>query len=55
MGEEATDKVTLSIRGKEINYEYRVLNTDEVRFYRKNPRIATILDEHSGEITEEYI
>jgi len=55
MAEETTDTVALSIRGREINYEYRLLGIEEIRFYRKNPRIATILAEHTGEITDEVI
>lgn len=55
MAKETTDKVTLSIRGREINYEYRVLDISEIQFYRKNPRIATILAEHPSEITDEVI
>ncbi|MEW6409381.1 MAG: hypothetical protein AB1488_04625 [Nitrospirota bacterium] len=55
MAEETTDKVALSIRGREINYEYLVVDITQIRFYRKNPRIATILAEHTGEITDEVI
>ena len=55
MVEKTTDTVALSIRGREINYEYQILDINEIRFYRKNPRIATILAEHTGEITDEVI
>lgn len=49
------DKVVLSIWGREINYEYRIMDINEIRFYRKNPRIASILAEHPGEITDKVI
>ena len=50
-----SDQVALSIQGKEIKYEYRLEDINELRFYRKNPRIASILAEHTGEITDEVI
>lgn len=55
MAKETTDTVALSIRGREINYEYQTLNINDVQFYRKNPRVATILAEDTGEITDEVI
>lgn len=55
MAKETPDKVALAIRGREINYEYRILDINEIQFYRKNPRIATILAEHTDEITDEVI
>jgi len=55
MDKEKSDEIALSIRGREINYEYHTMDIDEIRFYRKNPRIATILAEHTGEITDEVI
>jgi len=55
MGKETPDRFALSIQGREINYEYKVVDIDKIRFYRKNPRIATILAEHTGEITDQVI
>jgi hypothetical protein len=55
MLDEKKDDITLSIKGVEINYEYHLEETGDLRFYRKNPRIATILDEQSGEITDDFI
>jgi len=48
-------KIALSIRGREVNYEYRIMDINDIRFYRKNPRIATILAERPGEITDDVI
>ena len=55
MFEETPDRFSLSIQGREINYEYKVVDIDKIRFYRKNPRIATILAEHAGEINDQVI
>ena len=55
MGENKLEKVALSIQGREIIYRYDLEDINELRFYRKNPRIATILAEHTGEITDEVI
>lgn len=55
MSDDIPEKVALYIRGREINYEHHILNIDEVCFYRKNPRIATILAEQSSEITDGLI
>ena len=55
MDKNKSDKIAISICGREINYEHRIMDIDEIRFYKKNPRIATILAEHTGEITDEVI
>jgi polyhydroxyalkanoate synthesis regulator phasin len=55
MAYEKPDAVALSIQGREINYEFQIVDINKVQFYRKNPRIATILSEHSGEATDEVI
>ncbi len=55
MANETLDRVALSIQGREIHYAYRMVSVDAIRFYRKNPRIATILAEHTGEITDQVI
>jgi len=55
MVKEKTDDIALSIQGREINYDYQLIDITKVRFYRKNPRIATILAEYTGQITEEII
>lgn len=55
MTKKKADDTVLSIRGKKIRYEHRVVNIKELRFYGKNPRIASILAEHAGAITEEVI
>lgn len=49
------DAVALSIQGREINYEFQMIDIDKIQFYRKNPRIATILSEHAGEVTDAVI
>jgi len=51
----ANDKVALSIQGKEINYKFELIDINDLRFYRKNPRIATIIAENPEEITDESI
>ncbi len=48
-------KNTLSIQGKEINYEYKLVDINNINFYRSNPRIATILSEYKDEITNDII
>ena len=55
MAKEDFDKTALSIRGREINYEYCIMDIDYIQFYRKNPRIATILAEQTSEITDDVI
>ncbi len=55
MTEKTKEKITLSIRGREIDYIYKVVDINDIRFYRKNPRIATILSEYTGKITDEVI
>ena len=50
-----TKKVALSIRGKEINYEYRIVEISQLGFYENNPRIATIVSEHKGRVSDEII
>lgn len=55
MTERNSNQVALSIQGKEIKYEYRLEDINDLSFYRKNPRIASILAEQTGEITDEFI
>lgn len=55
MAKDTKNEVALSIRGREINYEYRVEDIYKLHFYEKNPRIATILAEHKDEITDDMI
>ena len=49
------DEVILSIRGKEIRYEYRLIGISEIRYHRNNPRIASILAGYDGVPSDEYI
>lgn len=49
------DNIALSIHGREINYEFKKVDITTVHFYEKNPRIATILAEHEGEVTDRII
>lgn len=49
------DKTSLYIRGREIKYEPQLIDINELRFYKKNPRIASILAEQTGEITDKTI
>ena len=46
---------TLSISGKEISCEYKLRDISELKFYRKNPRIATILSMYPNDITDGQI
>lgn len=55
MEEEKTDEVILSIRGKEIRYEYRLVDISDIRFHRNNPRIASILAGHEGVLEDSDI
>jgi len=55
MVEETSNGIALSIHGREIHYEHRIVDIDAIGFYRKNPRIATILAEHTGEINDTLI
>lgn len=48
-------KATLSISGKEVNYEYRLIDISELHFFEDNPRVATIVSEHLGNVTDEII
>lgn len=50
-----TDKETLSIRGQEINYQYRLLDINEIKYFEQNPRVATIVSEYKGKVTEQLI
>jgi hypothetical protein len=50
-----TRKVALSLRGKEISFEYRTVDISKISFYEKNPRVATIVSEHKGQISNELI
>jgi hypothetical protein len=50
-----TEEVALSIMGKEIKYEPRTMGISQISFYEKNPRIATIVSEHKGKVTDEII
>ncbi|RLB79762.1 MAG: hypothetical protein DRH17_13205 [Deltaproteobacteria bacterium] len=55
MSEKSKTKITLSVQGKEINYEHNAIDIDKLSFYKKNPRIATIVSERTGPITDEVI
>lgn len=55
MAKDTKNEVALSIRGREINYEYRVEDIYKLHFYEKNPRISTILAEYKGEVTDNII
>ncbi|MCX6748663.1 MAG: hypothetical protein NT076_03590, partial [Candidatus Pacearchaeota archaeon] len=46
---------SLFIRKREITYDFRNENIYKLHFYEKNPRIATILAEHQGDITDNII
>lgn len=48
-------KVVLSIRGRKIRYEHCMIDINELRFYAKNPRVASILAEYDGGISDEFI
>ncbi|WXG45707.1 MAG: hypothetical protein WED05_03290 [Candidatus Atabeyarchaeum deiterrae] len=49
------NQIALSIRGKEIKYEYKLLDIYVLRYYTRNPRIATIVSEHGGQVTDDII
>jgi hypothetical protein len=52
------DKVgdqTISVKGKEIPYEFAELDISKLRFYPENPRINYILTTHAGEVTQDVI
>lgn len=55
MAKDIQNEVALSIRGREINYEYKIEDIYKLHFYEKNPRISTILTEHNGEVTDDII
>lgn len=55
MTEKNVDDFVLSIHGKKIRYEHRTVNIKDLSFYGKNPRIASILAEHTGDITDKVI
>jgi hypothetical protein len=50
-----TDKLTFSIGGREVIYESRMMDIFQISFYEKNPRVATIVSENRGKVTEEII
>lgn len=49
------EQAVLSIRGKNIRYEYALLDIENVEFYRNNPRIASILSTYDGLIDDKVI
>ncbi len=49
------NKLTFSIGGKEVTYESRLIDIFQISFYEKNPRVATIVSEHKGQISDEII
>jgi len=55
MSVSGNEKAILSIMGKEIEYEYCLIDTNQIRFYRGNPRIASILGGYGGEVTDATI
>lgn len=50
-----TGKETLAIRGKEINYSHKNVDIFDIKFFTENPRVATIVGEVKGQVTEEVI
>lgn len=50
-----TNKLTYSIDGKEIIYESTLIDIDTIHFYKKNPRIATIVSAHGELISDDTI
>ncbi len=51
----ASEESKLSIEGKEISYEYRELDIETLHFYPHNPRIASILADQKGTITDDIV
>jgi hypothetical protein len=49
------EKETYSIDGREIRYEFRMVDIKNLKFYEDNPRIATIIGEKKGGATQETI
>ena len=50
-----TEKEALSIYGRAIKYEIRMVDIYDLHFYEKNPRVATIASEYRGHVTDEII
>jgi hypothetical protein len=50
-----TNEIALSIKGREIKYEYRLLDIHELRYYTRNPRIAAIISEQSEQLSDDEI
>lgn len=46
---------SISVRGREIPFEFKVLGIDGLRYYADNPRINYIISTHEGEVTQEII
>lgn len=49
------NKLTFSIGGKEVIYESKMIDISQIGFYEKNPRVATIVSENKGKVTDEII
>lgn len=50
-----TKKLTYSIGGREVVYESTLIDINTIHFYEKNPRVATIVSEHEGQISDDII
>lgn len=50
-----TNKLTFSIGGREVIYESTLIDINTIHFYEKNPRVATIVSEHKGQISDDII
>ncbi len=48
-------KEAYSIDGREIGYEFKMVDINDLRFYEDNPRIATIIGEKKDAATQETI
>lgn len=49
------EKQALSISGKDLSYVYKLVNIYDLHFFEDNPRVATIVSEHQGRVTDEII
>jgi hypothetical protein len=49
------EQPALSISGRELNYEFRMVDISDLHFFEDNPRVATIVSEHKEEVSDEII
>jgi len=49
------EETKISINGRDIAYEYKMVDIGKLHFYIDNPRVATIVSEHEGRVTDEII